>query len=108
MGGGEKEPRVWPSMIVKFNSTVLLAVRVLIIGQMTLPVNGKKKMIKTETTETYVVAACFTNYLNWLCGADGLVGITDRAFLPMPPELPAWCSWLSGNHSPKGVIGITF
>lgn len=44
MGGGEREPSVWPSMIVKFNSRVLLAVRVLIIGQMTpLPVNGEKK-----------------------------------------------------------------
>lgn len=43
MGGGETAPSVWPSMIVKFNSRVLLAVRVLIIGQMTLPVNSGKK-----------------------------------------------------------------
>jgi hypothetical protein len=65
-------------------------------------------MIKTETTETHIVASSFTNEPNWLRGADGLVGITDQAFLSMPPEIPAWCSWLSGNHSSKNVIGITF
>lgn len=65
-------------------------------------------MIKTETTESYIVASSFKKERNWLHGADGLVGITDQAFLLMPPELPAWCSWLNGEHSSKSVSEITF
>ena len=65
-------------------------------------------MIKTKTTETYIVATSFTNERNWLRGADRLVGITDQAFPQLPPELRTWCSRHSGSHSPESVVGITF